>query len=116
MSLILPTPTTKEVEDLRKRIYEIIDEALEHDFWSKLYDVFMIIVIVISLVPLAFKSYNTAFKYIDYLTVVGSRKSRIFSDALATFSASSKTFFCVASSFMPPLQICRPGFLAQKSF
>ena len=68
MSLILPTPTTKEVEDLRKRIYEIIDEALEHDFWSKLYDVFMIIVIVISLVPLAFKSYNTAFKYIDYLT------------------------------------------------
>lgn len=53
---------------MRKRIYEIIDEAFENDLWSKLYDIFMIVAIIVSLVPLAFKDYNSTFKIIDCVT------------------------------------------------
>lgn len=54
---------------MRRRIYEIIDEALETDLWSKLYDVFMIIIIIANLVPLASKDYNRTFELIDHITV-----------------------------------------------
>lgn len=54
---------------MRRRIYEIIDEAYEDDFWSKLYDVIMIIVIIASLIPLTSKEYTLTFKIIDYITV-----------------------------------------------
>ena len=39
----------------RKRIYSIIEKAEDGDKLSTAYDFFMIIVIVLSLVPLAFK-------------------------------------------------------------
>ncbi|MBP8639815.1 MAG: ion transporter [Oscillospiraceae bacterium] len=54
---------------MRKRIYEIIDEAYENDSWSKAYDVFMILTIVASLIPLAFKESTSTLKLIDYITV-----------------------------------------------
>ncbi len=54
---------------MRKRIYEIIDEALDNDKWSKLYDVLMILTVILSLIPLAFKDYTAALKIIDYVTV-----------------------------------------------
>ena len=53
---------------MRKRIYRLVERAEAHDRWSQVYDVFMMIVIVISLVPLAFKETNTAFLYIDFTT------------------------------------------------
>jgi len=53
---------------LRKRIYDLISEALEHDLWSKLYDIFMIFVIIASLIPLAYKDYGSALRIIDYIT------------------------------------------------
>ena len=40
---------------MRKRLYEIIEVADEKDNLSKLYDVFMMIVIICSLVPIATK-------------------------------------------------------------
>lgn len=40
---------------MRKRIYQIIEIAEENDIASRIYDIFMMLVIFASLVPLAFK-------------------------------------------------------------
>lgn len=55
---------------MRKRIFEIIETATENDRLSNVYDIFMMLVIVLSLVPLAFKSNPFAFVVIDIVAVV----------------------------------------------
>ena len=40
---------------MRKRIFEIIEVAKEHDKMSHLYDLFMIMLIIVSIIPLAIK-------------------------------------------------------------
>lgn len=55
--------------DYRKRLYRIIEVADESDKVSSLYDVLMMITIVVSIIPLAFKSTNLAFTIIDRVTV-----------------------------------------------
>lgn len=50
---------------MRKRIYEIIEPSNRTDKLSTFYDVFMILVIIISLVPLNFKEDTTALVIID---------------------------------------------------
>ena len=54
----------------RKRIFEIIETPLENDRLSNYYDVFMMIVIVLSLIPLAFKEEIMLFTVIDKIAVV----------------------------------------------
>ena len=54
----------------RKRIFEIIEKSNGNDQLSSFYDVSMIIVIVLSLVPLAFKGESVLFKTIDRTTVI----------------------------------------------
>ena len=44
---------------MRNRIFQIIETAQKDDRLSNIYDIFMMIVIVASLIPLAFKSENT---------------------------------------------------------
>ena len=55
---------------MRTRLFQIIETAQEDDRLSNIYDVFMMIVIVISLIPLAFKSENATFYWIDKIAVV----------------------------------------------
>ena len=55
---------------MRKRIFEIIEVSKDGDRVSAIYDFFMIFVIVVSLVPLAFKAEKTAFAIIDKICVV----------------------------------------------
>jgi len=55
---------------MRKRIFEIIEVSRDGDRVSTFYDFFMIFVIVVSLVPLAFKEETTAFVVIDKICVV----------------------------------------------
>lgn len=43
----------------RKRIYEIIEKSEGNDKLSSIYDFSMIVIIIISLIPLAFKEENT---------------------------------------------------------
>lgn len=50
---------------MRKRIFEIIEAAGENDLASSIYDFFVIFIIVLSLVPLAFKTEYYAFTIID---------------------------------------------------
>ena len=47
---------------MRKRIFQVIETAREDDRLSNVYDVFMMAVIVMSLLPLAFKE-ETVFSY-----------------------------------------------------
>lgn len=52
---------------MRKRIYDIIEISNE-DKASFLYDLIMIITIIVSLIPLAFKTTNTTFIVIEYIS------------------------------------------------
>ena len=53
----------------RKRLFEIIERAENKDLTSSIYDLTMIVIIVISLVPLAFKAENTFFNILDKFCV-----------------------------------------------
>ncbi len=54
---------------IRKRIFDIIEAANSDDLFSKAYDVFMMLVILTSLVPLAFKVEPPAFVVLDKVCV-----------------------------------------------
>lgn len=54
---------------MRQRIYEVIEVADENDKLSTIYDSFMMIVIFVSIIPLAFLETNIYFEWIDRITV-----------------------------------------------
>ena len=53
---------------MRKQIYQIIEPATDN-LLSKIYDFFMMAVIVISIIPLGFKKTNAVFAFIETVTV-----------------------------------------------
>ena len=55
---------------MRKRIYEIIEVSGEHDTLSKIYDITMMIVIIISLVPIALKETGEVVVIIENVTTL----------------------------------------------
>lgn len=55
---------------MRKKIYEIIEPSDNGGRLSSIYDFIMMATIVISIVPLAFKTTNEIFQWIDYISVV----------------------------------------------
>ena len=57
-------------KSIRKRLFQVIETANEEDRLSNFYDIFMMIVIVASLIPLAFKREITVFYWIDKVAVV----------------------------------------------
>ena len=54
---------------MRKRIFQVVEVAENNDTLSSIYDVFMMITIVISIVPLMTKSQNAFLGVIDMVTV-----------------------------------------------
>lgn len=54
---------------MRKRLYEILEVSKNGDKASAIYDAFMMIVIIVSLIPLAFKTQIELFTIIDMVTV-----------------------------------------------
>lgn len=54
---------------MRKRIFEIVEVADDNDKISSLYDGFMLLTIIVSILPLCVKNQNTIFGYIDKITV-----------------------------------------------
>lgn len=50
---------------MRKRLYEVISASRGKDILSTIYDIFMIITIILSLIPLVFKQSFAAFDIID---------------------------------------------------
>jgi voltage-gated potassium channel len=55
---------------MRGRIFEIIEVSKDHDKASAAYDIFMMLSIMASIVPLAFVQSYRAFDYIDKITVL----------------------------------------------
>ena len=55
---------------MRKRLFEIIEKSNENDKPSHIYDLFMIVVIIISLIPLAFKEDIPVFTALDKVAMV----------------------------------------------
>ena len=84
---------------MRKRVFEIVETAKEKDRTSYIYDFFMMIVIVLSLVPLAFKTENTFFLVVDKIAVV----IFILDYAMRLFTADYKLNKGVASFFLYPI-------------
>ena len=83
---------------MRKKLYEIIEPAKDN-LLSKIYDFFMMLMIVASLVPLAFKTTNLAFEIIEYVTV----SVFCLDYLLRLFTADLKLGKSVASFFIYPL-------------
>ena len=52
----------------REQIYQIIEKDDGSSFWSHIYDVFMLCMIVLSVVPLMFWEEYPVFKYIEAIT------------------------------------------------
>ena len=54
---------------MRKRIFEIVEASKTGDRQSTVYDSVMMVLIIISLIPLAFKTENTLFRVMDKVSV-----------------------------------------------
>lgn len=54
---------------MRKRIFEIVEASKDGDTLSSIYDVGILITVIVSLVPLAFKTTTPAFTMIDKVSV-----------------------------------------------
>lgn len=55
---------------MRRKIFEIIEKSDGNNKASLVYDIFMIIVIIISLIPLAFKNAPSFFVWVEWITTV----------------------------------------------
>lgn len=55
---------------MRKRLYNIIDAGNSDNKLSVIYDTFMMFIIIISLIPLAFKTSNTFFSVIETVSTI----------------------------------------------
>lgn len=77
---------------MRKRIYEIIAVSSGDDILSSIYDYFMMIAIVASLVPLAFKTEHFAFQIIDKICVVIFIADYLLRLATADYKYNSKSW------------------------
>ncbi len=84
---------------MRKRIYQIIEPNQENNKASSVYDFIMMFTIVISLIPLAFKTTNIIFQWIDYITVT----IFIIDYLLRLFTADLKLNKHVLSFFVYPV-------------
>ena len=83
---------------MRKKLYEIIEPATDN-LLSKIYDFFMMSVIVVSLIPLAYKETNHVFNIIEYVTV----SIFIIDYLLRLFTADLKLQKSGLSFFLYPL-------------
>ena len=54
----------------RKRLFDIIEKAEVKDTASKIYDTFMIVIIALSLIPMAYKTETPILQMLDRITVV----------------------------------------------
>lgn len=54
---------------MRKRVFDIIEVAQKGDKLSNVYDIFMMIVIIASIVPLAFKTQFHILQVVDHVSV-----------------------------------------------
>lgn len=86
---------------MRKRIYEIIEVADKYDRASKIYDYVMMVTILLSLIPLAFKDTNLLLSMLDVFTAVVFVVDYIVRIATADFSVKKGKLSFVLYPFKP---------------
>lgn len=84
---------------MRKKLFSIIEPVDNSSKLSNIYDFIMMVTIVISVVPLAFKETNIVFQWIDYVTV----SIFILDYILRLITADYKLNKSVASFFVYPV-------------
>lgn len=84
---------------MRKKLFLIIEPVNNDNKLSNIYDFVMMVTIVISIVPLAFKETNIVFQWIDYITV----SIFILDYFLRFITADYKLNKSVASFFVYPI-------------
>ena len=84
---------------MRKRLYSIIEPTDNGEKFSSIYDFIMMMTIIISIIPLAFKETNIIFQWIDYITV----SIFIIDYLLRLITADYKIKKSVASFFVYPI-------------
>lgn len=55
---------------MRQRLFEIVEHSKEGSLASRIYDLFMLVIIVVSIIPLAFRESNTLLLYFDIVSVI----------------------------------------------
>lgn len=112
---------------MRKRLFEIIEVGEEKDKVSQLYDFFMILVIIVSIIPLCSHEENTVFLYIDRITVcifiIDYILRLITADlrmkrGLVSFALYPFTFMALIDliSILPSLTVLNSGYRLLKIF
>ena len=112
---------------MRKRIYQIIEIAEENDILSSIYDIFMMMVIIVSLIPLTIKEESDILNLIDYITVAIFIADYVLRLATADFKLrkGSKSFLLYPMtpmalidlfSILPSLTVLNSGFRVLKIF
>lgn len=86
---------------MRKRIFEIIEVSNGDDKLSSVYDWAMIVFILASLIPLAYKSSNQVFKFIDQITVIIFIIDYLLRFFTADFKVKKKFFSFIIYPFLP---------------
>lgn len=75
----------------RYRLYEIVKPARNNDKISLCYDIFMIVVVIISLIPLGFKEKYSLFDYTDLWTAIIFAVDYLLRWATADYRQKSKS-------------------------
>lgn len=115
------------MQKMRKRIYQIIEIAEEDDFLSSIYDIFMMMVIIVSLIPLTIKEESDILNLIDYITVAIFIADYILRLTTADFKLQKgrKSFLLYPMtpmalidllSILPSLTVLNSGFRVLKIF
>lgn len=108
---------------MRKRIFQIIDTSdRTNDIFGNIYDCVMIVAIIASLIPLAFKTDNIAFIIIDniavgifiidYLLRLLTADYKYYGKSVASFIRYPFSFFAIIDliSILPSLTALNSGF------
>ena len=112
---------------MRKRIYQIIEIADEKDTLSSIYDIFMMVVIIASLIPLTIKEGSDILNLFDYITVAIFIADYVLRLATADFKLrkGTKSFLLYPMtpmalidlfSILPSLTVLNSGFRVLKIF
>lgn len=54
---------------MRRKLFDIIEPASDQNKASSIYDIIMMITIITSIIPLAFKNAHPVFQIVEYLTI-----------------------------------------------
>lgn len=80
---------------MRKRIYEIIERAEGKDVLSKIYDIFMLIIIFASLVPITLKQQTQVSIAVDYICAYVFIADYVLRWSTADYRTSKKSAFLI---------------------